>query len=353
MANIPYLSLAERKQLIRAGRRTGSPGTAFRYLILATLGSGRSQNGVAALLGCAVSTVGRTASRFREGGLGGLHDRRADNGGAKVDGTYLDELKTVLDRTPQHFGWERPTWTRELLALEMNQRGFPLVASCTMGRALVDIRARRGNPKPIVLCPWPRRRRQHVLRTLIRLVGGSTESDPVFYADEVDIHLNPKIGLDWMNHGAQRVVVTPGKNQKHYVAGALHATTRKLTWVDGERKKSSLFCALLDQLLLDYPDAKHIHVIVDNYIIHSSKITQRHLDKLGGRAVLHFLPPYCPDHNRIERLWQDMHANVTRNHRCKTMLELLQRVFSFLVDYNFPEHCKPSLRTAFPVAAEL
>ena len=46
-----------------------------------------------------------------------------------------------------------------------------------------------------------------------------------------------------------------------------------------------------------------------------------------------------------------MHANVARNHRCKTMLELLQRIFSFLVDYNFPEHCKPSLRTASPVAA--
>ena len=30
--------------------------------------------------------------------------------------------------------------------------------------------------------------------------------------------------------------------------------------------------------------------------------------------VLHFLPPYCPDHNRIERLWKDLHDNVTRNH---------------------------------------
>jgi len=33
------------------------------------------------------------------------------------------------------------------------------------------------------------------------------------------------------------------------------------------------------------------------------------------------------------------------------MTELLQRVISFLVDYNFREHCNPSLRTAIPVAA--
>jgi transposase len=31
--------------------------------------------------------------------------------------------------------------------------------------------------------------------------------------------------------------------------------------------------------------------------------------------VLHFLPPYCPDDNRIERLWKDLHDNVTRNHK--------------------------------------
>ena len=37
---------------------------------------------------------------------------------------------------------------------------------------------------------------------------------------------------------------------------------------------------------------------------------------------MHFLPPYCPDANRIERVWQDLHANVTRNHRCKSLKAL-------------------------------
>ena len=31
-----------------------------------------------------------------------------------------------------------------------------------------------------------------------------------------------------------------------------------------------------------------------------------------GRVVLHFLPPYCPDANRIECVWQHLHANVIR-----------------------------------------
>ena len=41
-------------------------------------------------------------------------------------------------------------------------------------------------------------------------------------------------------------------------------------------------------------------------------------NELTGKVVLHFLPPYCPDDNRIERVWLDLHANVTRNHRCST-----------------------------------
>ncbi len=42
---------------------------------------------------------------------------------------------------------------------------------------------------------------------------------PVFYEDEVDIHLNPKIGADWQLRGQQKRVVTPGQNEKYYLAG--------------------------------------------------------------------------------------------------------------------------------------
>ena len=54
-----------------------------------------------------------------------------------------------------------------------------------------------------------------------------------FYEDEVDIHLNPKVGLDWMVCGQQKEVATPGKNEKRYLAGALEVRTRMLIWVEG------------------------------------------------------------------------------------------------------------------------
>lgn len=61
---------------------------------------------------------------------------------------------------------------------------------------------------------------------------------PVFYEGEVDIHLNPKIGADWQLRGYQKRVITPGQNEKYYLAGALHRGTEKVSYVGGSSKSS-------------------------------------------------------------------------------------------------------------------
>jgi transposase len=58
----------------------------------------------------------------------------------------------------------------------------------------------------------------------------------------------------------------------------------------------------------------------------SSRRVQAYLGEHGSRFELHFLPPYSPEHNDIERLWREVHANVTRNHRCKTIDKLMHQV---------------------------
>ena len=120
------------------------------------------------------------------------------------------------------------------------------------------------------------------------------------------------------------------------LAGALDARSGRLTWVEGLRKTSLLFLQLLKRLVTcTYPSARRIHVILDNYGIHDSLQVRLALaTEMGQRLKLHFLPPYCPDDNRIERVWQDLHANVTRNHRCQTMEELMAQVRLYLKTRN-------------------
>ncbi len=155
------------------------------------------------------------------------------------------------------------------------------------------------------------------------------------WEDEIDIHLNPKIGPDYMLPGQQKTVRTPGKNVKHYPAGAMDAETARVIWIEGERKSGALFVRLLDRLVRAYTDKRVIHVILDNYVIHSSRAAREAVAAHTGRVVLHFLPPYCPDDNRIERcVWRELHANVTRNHRCRSMTELMKEVRRYLANRN-------------------
>jgi hypothetical protein len=150
---VARMGRVERRQSIRLGRKSGDAHTALRFHAVARLATGRSTPQVAAELDLATSTVVRAAGRFLSDGVAGLYDRRHGNGTSKTGERFDRVLVRVLGHTPEDFGWERPTWTRELLCLQMKLEGFPVVAVCTMGRALARIGARLGTPKPIVLCP--------------------------------------------------------------------------------------------------------------------------------------------------------------------------------------------------------
>lgn len=320
--------------LRRMRRQTKDKGLADRCQIVLLTAKGRRRADVAESVGRSVSWVNRVVARFRDLGVAGLLDRREDNGHSKLDEWFLSTLYDVVDGSPRDYGYPRPTWTRELLAKVMHRLTGVKVHPATMSRALARIGARLGRPRPTVGCPWPKRRRDRRLAQIEQTLATLGPGEVAVWLDEVDVHLNPKIGLDWMNRGTQKHAPTPGNNAKRYLCGAMDADGL-LTWVRGERKNSLLAVATLRKLAEQtYPQAKVIHVVLDNFSIHDSKITRAAVAALGGRVKLHFLPPYCPQANRIERVWLDLHANVTRNHRCLGMDELMQNVSRYLAARN-------------------
>jgi len=334
-AIVPKVRLSVKERLLRQLRRCRQAGLRTRYLIIINLLNGRSAYDTAAVLGIHNTTVYRVAKRFAHYQEAGLWDAREDNGTQKLGEVFLQRLDKVVRGSPQDYGWKRPTWTRELLVATLVRQTGVRIALTTMSRALALIQARRGRPRPRVRCPWPQAAQTRRLNQIRALLWSLPRGHVAVYEDEVDVHLNPKIGLDWMGLAQQKEVLTPGQNQKRYLAGALDVWSGRVVWVEGEGKTSVLFLDLLDKLLETYPQAKVIHVVLDNYRIHKSEIVQAALaGYLRGRIELHFLPPYSPDHNRIERVWQDLHANVTRNHRCPDMVTLMREVRYYLHKRN-------------------
>lgn len=322
-------------RLVKRMRKIKQAAMRNRYAIIVNLAEGRSAADTARALGLSRSTVGRVRERFLRHGEAGLVDRREENGTRKLDEFYLKTLYDVVASRPHAHGWLRPTWTREMLVATLKKLTGVGIHVATMSRALQQIGARRGSAKPTVHSTWSNRAKHRRLREISRLIETLPEEEVALYEDEVDIHLNPKIGRDWMVPGQQKTVLTPGKNSKRYLAGALDTRTGELIWVAGEKKNSLLFLLLLWELTQRYPEAKVIHVILDNYSIHHTQQVKAALaSEAGQRLRLHFLPPYCPDHNKIERAWQDLHANVTRNHHCHTMKELMKHVHRYFRTRN-------------------
>jgi transposase len=329
-AILPGVRFSVKEKLCKQLRRCRLAAVRLRYLMILNLLSGRSAYQTAEVLGVHNTTVYRVARRFRVHGEWGLWDAREDNGQTKLEDNYLAALYRVVRGTPPQYGWRRPTWTRELLIETLVRQTGVRIHVTTMSRALALVKARRGRPRPTVGCPWAKAAKTRRLNAIRGLLATLPRRHAAVYEDEVDIHLNPKIGLDWMGRGQQKEVRTPGQNVKRYLAGAWDARTGQLHWVEALRKTSTLFLTLLDYLLQAYPQAPVIHVILDNYRIHDSKVVQAALRWWGGRIRLHFLPPYCPNDNKIERVWQDLHANVTRNHTCRNITALMREVRYYL-----------------------
>lgn len=64
--------------------------------------------------------------------------------------------------------------------------------------------------------------------------------------------------------GTQRLVLTPGKNEKRYLAGAFEPLNHRLVYVEGDGKVNWLFLNLLRALLEAFSRASRSHVILDN-----------------------------------------------------------------------------------------
>lgn len=225
---LPRAGYFVKERLKKRFRKCEAALVRVRYLIIINVWNGRSAREVERVLKIHNTTVYRVVRHFRERGEASLWDGREDNGREKLCPDYLGVLDRIVRSTPQEHGWRRPTWTREMLVETMACKTGVRIHVATMSRALALIRARRANPRPRVKCPWFPAVKTRRINELQRLIATLPRREVAVYEDEVDVHLNPKIGLDWMGHGQQKEVMTPGQNQKHYLAGAMDVRTGEI-----------------------------------------------------------------------------------------------------------------------------
>ena len=134
----------------------------------------------------------------------------------------------------------------------------------------------------------------------------------VLYGDQSDVGLYPPVGAQWDPVGEQYKIRTHGRNAKVYLFGALDAHTGQLYAGFWQRKNSLALVDFLRALLAAIPE-RPIHLILDNYGVHKSKLTREFLEGEGERITVHFLPTYSPWLNRIETTWRVIKGRAGTN----------------------------------------
>jgi transposase len=327
-STIIHIPQEEQAQMLAALRRARY-GYLLALHILLLCAAGRHPTDIAAVLFCSRSSVYRTVRAYPAGTVGWEHDDRGRLTPPVRTTVLLPPLRrsllALLKVAPRVHGWCRTRWSCATLALTLEAKRGIKVSAETMRRWVHEVGWVWKRAKLVAKDNDPHRvdRLAQIRFTYEQLQLW----EALVFADELDIHLLPKVGYAWMPQGTQVEVMTPGTNAKHYLAGALDLATGTLRHCGGPRKTNALFRELLQTLDDTYPASQfqRVYVVVDNYQIHKAKAVHQWLAN-HPRVTLLFLPTYCPRANPIERAFGDVHDLCTRNHTRKRLPDLVADV---------------------------
>ncbi len=348
------LSAADRKSALRELRSTTDPALRLRLHIVLLLDDEHTWATIAAVLFTSTHTINRWRRRFQKGGLVAILGHRR-LGRRRWDAFWVAlVVRWVTLRGPTEFGFVRSRWSCATVAILLGERWEVSVSRETVRRWLHQEGLVWRRPRPVLGPKDPARASK--LRKLRALLQSLPASEVAVFQDEVDINTNPKIGSMWMRRGEQAEVVTPGNNVKRYLAGSLNWRTGELLLTEsepGQGRNAALFVAHLDDLRRRLRRYRVIHVICDNARSHTGRKVRDYLQHWGHRVKIHYLPAYAPETNPIERVWWHLHEEITRNHRCQTIDELLDLVFAWLqagscfeIESSIYPEAKPAYATA-------
>ncbi|MBY0512841.1 MAG: IS630 family transposase [Gemmataceae bacterium] len=246
------LSAPDRKTVLDVYRRGTDPEQRLRAHILLLLDAGQPWARIAALLFTSTATVNRWRRRYLAEGVGALAGRRAWWGSVRGWWVAL-AVRWVLECPPTEFRFVRSRWTCEAVAVLLREDYRVRVSRETVRRRLRAHNRVYRRPRPVLGPGDPAHAvKLGKVRKLLRLLP---RDQVAVFVDEVDITTNPKIGSMWMVRGEQAEVVSPGTNEKRYLAGSLDWRTGCLIPTEGKARQgrtTALFLAHLDDLRRTY-----------------------------------------------------------------------------------------------------
>ena len=161
------------------------------------------------------------------------------------------------------------------------------------------------------------------------LMTGLRADEMVVFSDAVHPEHQSRPAHSWF-HKTQKIALKATSGRKRLnIQGALDLETFQFTFVESEKINAQTTRQMLEKLEAKNPTMTAIHVFLDNARYHHAKVLQPWLESSKRRVSLHFLPPYAPHLNPIERLWGLMHKWVTHNQHYATFNKFTEAILQF------------------------
>jgi transposase len=304
--------------------------TELRKRGVAAVQAGESPEDVAATLGVNLRTVFRWLAEYRRGGWGSLDAHKRGGRPPKLDGRALRWVyKTVTDKNPMQLNFPFALWTTPMVQTLILDRYGVRLSRSSVSRLLNQLglsaqrplwRAYQQNPDAVQR--WLTQDFPKIQRRAKR------EGAQIFFADEAGVRSDYHSGTTWGKRGQTPIVASTGARFGINLISAVSAQGQLRFMITKGRVTATVFVEFLKRLLLN--TTSQIFVIADGHPAHRAKLVERFVATQQRRLALFILPPYSPELNPDEYVWNDLKNHGIGRKMITSPTQLRQAVLSHL-----------------------
>jgi len=111
-----------------------------------------------------------------------------------------------------------------------------------------------------------------------------------------------KLSLDWIQKGVRKEIPSNSGRSRINLSGIIDVIDHKVLVQEDKTLNAEATISFFRKIEEAYPEKTRVHVFCDNARYYRNKTVIEYLKT--SKVRLHFLPPYSPNLNPIERLWK-------------------------------------------------
>jgi len=155
-----------------------------------------------------------------------------------------------------------------------------------------------------------------------------TDEETICFMDGVHPTHNTQVTYGWIKTGLRKEIAANSGRSRLNLSGAVDLLSSKLHVQEDMTLNAESTISFLKKIEDAYPTKNKIHVFCDNARYYRNKSVTSYLK--NSKINLHFLPPYSPNLNPIERVWKWMKERVLYNTYYEDFHEFKQSIMGFL-----------------------